>query len=119
MKTNIISNVPSDRLQSAYLDAVIAASSKCGAQYRSQPMDPVIAGERRSHDTRSNTASRIERRSRVIHICKTDGEEDEADADGCDEGVFRFLGGEHEDCQGQVGGQKLVDRIVSIVQSDR
>jgi len=64
--------------------------------------------ELRSGDTGTEATSGVDRSTSVVDASDLDDEEREADADGGDEGVFGLLGGEHEDCEDEVGGQELI-----------
>lgn len=68
----------------------------------------MIPRERRSSHAGAEATRRVHGGASVIDAGDLDDKEREADADGREEGVFGFFGGEHEDCEDEVGGQELV-----------
>lgn len=96
------------------LDKMIEPSRQQRPQSRPHPVNPVVDLEIRARDARAERARRVDGGAGVVDAGDFDDEEGEADADGGDEGVFGFLGGEHEDCEDELGGEELWGWEISV-----
>lgn len=91
------------------LNSLIKPKSDQGADYRTNPVNPVLAGETCSNDTRSQTSGRIQTSTCVIDTTHLSDEEGEADAHGGDEGGAVLLGSKHEYGEDELEGQNSLD----------
>lgn len=81
------------------LDKVVEPSRYNSSHHRTEPVNPVIAWKIRRNHARAKGARRVHRCAGIIYASYVNDEKREADADGCDEGVFGLFGREHENCE--------------------
>jgi hypothetical protein len=89
------------------LDEVVEPGCQYSAHRRSKPVDPMVSGKARRRHARSEGTSWVHGSSSVVHTRDFHDEEREANPNRRNEGVLGLLGGEHEDGEYQVGGEKL------------
>lgn len=92
------------------LNSLVEPESNQGADGRANPVNPVLAGEIRGNDTRSQTPGRIQTSTRVVYTAHLSDEEGETDADRGDEGGAVLLGSKHENGEDQLEGQNGLDK---------
>jgi hypothetical protein len=90
------------------------SASNESAQHGTDPVNPVVAREICRSHTGTKATRWVDRCAGIVDTGNFDDKEGNTDTDGGDEGVFRFLGSKHQDCENQVSRQELWDkRLVS------
>ncbi len=79
----------------------------------------MVGVEGAQDDAGAECASWVEAAAGVVDAEEFCNEEGKADSDWSDEGGTVFLGGEHEDCEDELGCEEHLRREVSIIQQGR
>lgn len=91
------------------LEAHVDTDGKSGTDKGTDPVNPVVAGERAVHDGRAERTSGVERATGVVDRERLADEERKTDSERSDEGGTVLLNGKHEDGEDQHRGHEHLD----------